>query len=226
MRFHFNKYITSIAHRGYSGKYKGNSLLAFKKAYDRNFDMIELDIQACKSGELIVHHDPFIKYNSVNDLTLKDIKSLDKSILTFKEFLTNLPYKKKSLYLDLKGGEKTAYNLFAFIKTWDIDYKNMIAFSFNMEHLNLLKNKLPNLKRGLITSNKPDETLLKYIENNVDYISLSYDILDHELIKKIKTLDKIIYTFTLSTKKEANYVKNFDIDGVVSDFKVMRSFYN
>ena len=226
MRFYFNKYITSIAHRGYSGKYKGNSLLAFKKAYNRNFNMIELDIQACKSGELIVHHDPFIKFNPVNDLTLKDIRSLDKSILTFKEFLTNLPYKKKSLYLDLKGGEKTAYNLFAFIKTWNIDYKSMVAFSFNMEHLNLLKNKLPDLKRGLITCNKPDKTLLKYIEKNVDYISLSYDILDHDLIKNLRSLDKVIYTFTLSTKKEASYVKNFDIDGVVTNYKIIRSYCN
>ena len=37
-----------IAHRGY--KYIDNSILAFENAIKEGFDMIELDIQLCKSG--------------------------------------------------------------------------------------------------------------------------------------------------------------------------------
>ena len=49
-----------IAHRGYSDKYKDNTLEAFEHAVRNHFDMIELDIQLCKSGEIIVYHDIII----------------------------------------------------------------------------------------------------------------------------------------------------------------------
>lgn len=225
MRFYFKKYITSIAHRGYSGKFKGNTYRAFKKAYQRNFDMIELDIQACKSGELIIYHDLFINNKPVKEMPLHEIKKTDKSIMTLKEFTNQFPYETRGLYLDLKGDNKTAYNLFAFIKTWQININKIIAFSFNLNHIDLLKNKIPDLKRGLITDNIPNDYMLDYINNNVGYVSLHHSSLDDELIKKLRSMDKIIYTYTLNTKKESNYVKNFDIDGVVSNFKVIKSSY-
>lgn len=37
-----------IAHRGLSQGLKDNSKIAFEKAIEHNFDMIELDIQLCK----------------------------------------------------------------------------------------------------------------------------------------------------------------------------------
>ena len=225
MRFYFKKNLIKIAHRGYSGKFKGNSYKAIKKAYQRNFDMIEIDIQACKSGELIIYHDVFIKNVAVKDLQLKDIRKLDKSIITFKEFIDNFQYERKGLYLDLKGGIETAYNLFAFIKTWNINTTKFIAFSFNLNHIDLLKKKIPSLKRGLITDNVPNDYMLNYIQNNVDFVSLHYSALDDNIIKKLRLLDKVIYTYTLNDKKEQNYIKNFDIDGIVSNFKIMQSIY-
>jgi glycerophosphoryl diester phosphodiesterase len=225
MKFYFNKYITSIAHRGYSGKFKGNRHRAIKKAYKKNFDMIEIDIQACKSGELILHHDLFIKNKLIKDLKLQEIKKMDKTILTFKEFITQFPYEVRGLYLDLKGGIETAFNLFTFIKTWDINIKRMIAFSFNFNHLDLLKKKIPELKRGLITDNIPNEYIMKYINENVEYVSLHYSALEKSLIKKLRQMDKIIFTYTLNNHKECEYIKNFDIDGIVSNYKIIKSSY-
>ena len=60
MRYYIPINILSIAHRGYSAKYKDNSWPAFKNVKDKGFDMIEIDIQLCKSGEIIIYHDLFI----------------------------------------------------------------------------------------------------------------------------------------------------------------------
>ena len=49
-----------IAHRGYSYKYKDNSIEAFIGAIEEGFDMIELDIQLCKDDEIIIFHDTMI----------------------------------------------------------------------------------------------------------------------------------------------------------------------
>ena len=55
-----------IGHRGYSSCFIDNSRESFENAIHIGFDMIELDINICKSGELIVYHDLFIFNKLIN----------------------------------------------------------------------------------------------------------------------------------------------------------------
>jgi len=69
-----------IAHRGFSGKYPENTMLAFKKAYEAGADGIELDVHLTSDGEVIICHDEEIDRTSdghgyIKDLTLKEIKN-------------------------------------------------------------------------------------------------------------------------------------------------------
>lgn len=69
-----------IAHRGYSGKYPENTLLAFKKAYEFGAHGFELDVHMTKDGRLVVCHDETIDRTSngsgsIQELTLKQIQS-------------------------------------------------------------------------------------------------------------------------------------------------------
>ena len=47
----------NFAHRGFSGKYPENTLLAFQKALDEGVDGIELDVQLTSDGEVVIIHD-------------------------------------------------------------------------------------------------------------------------------------------------------------------------
>lgn len=46
-----------MAHRGYSGAYPENTMLAFRKAVEVGTDGIELDVHETRDGVLVVHHD-------------------------------------------------------------------------------------------------------------------------------------------------------------------------
>ena len=46
-----------MAHRGYSGMYPENTMLAFQKAAEAGADGIELDVHKTRDGVLVVHHD-------------------------------------------------------------------------------------------------------------------------------------------------------------------------
>ena len=46
-----------MAHRGDSGKYPENTMLAFEKAAEAGADAIELDVQLTRDGEVVVIHD-------------------------------------------------------------------------------------------------------------------------------------------------------------------------
>ena len=49
--------ILNIAHRGYSGKFDENTMLAFKKAIEYGADGIETDVQLSKDGVPVIMHD-------------------------------------------------------------------------------------------------------------------------------------------------------------------------
>jgi len=49
-----------FAHRGFSGRYPQNTMLAFQKALESGCDGIELDVQLTKDGEVVIIHDEYL----------------------------------------------------------------------------------------------------------------------------------------------------------------------
>lgn len=49
-----------MAHRGYSGAYPENTMLAFRKAVEAGCDGIELDVHETRDGVLVVIHDEYL----------------------------------------------------------------------------------------------------------------------------------------------------------------------
>jgi glycerophosphoryl diester phosphodiesterase len=71
-----------IAHRGASADYPENTLLAFERAIAHGVDMLELDLQLTRDGELVVIHDETLERTTngaglVRDQPLVDIQRLD-----------------------------------------------------------------------------------------------------------------------------------------------------
>ena len=70
------------AHRGYSGLYPENTMLAFQKAHEAGADEIELDVQLSKDGRVVVFHDESLErltgYKGfVRDLRFEELKKLN-----------------------------------------------------------------------------------------------------------------------------------------------------
>ena len=92
---------TLIAHRGYSGKYGDNNMQSFEKAIEYSFDMIELDIQMCKSGDIVIYHNVQCDGLLVNDMEIEEIKNYN--ILTLTDFFKKITPDKVDIFLDIKG---------------------------------------------------------------------------------------------------------------------------
>ena len=73
-----------FAHRGFSGKYPENTMLAFEKAVEIGVDGIELDVHLTKDNVLVIIHDEDIKRTCngeglVRDMTYEQLKKFDAS---------------------------------------------------------------------------------------------------------------------------------------------------
>ena len=214
--------IISIAHRGYSGK---NTLKSFQKAIEKGFDIIELDIQLCKSGEIIVYHDLFLKKKEIANLTLDQIKKINSKIMTLNDFFTKVNYFLTTIYLDLKGDDKLAYRLYAFFKTYNIDTTGILVSSFNHNHLIQLHKLMPSLNLGFITSNQLSIISLSIIMENINYLIVHWDALNVNTINWCKSNNIKVFTYTMNNKTVLNYMLNFDVDGIISDWKLLKHTY-
>ena len=71
-----------MAHRGYSGAYPENTMLAFRKAVEVGTDGIELDVHATRDGVLVVHHDERVDRTTdgtgrICDLRFEELRRLN-----------------------------------------------------------------------------------------------------------------------------------------------------
>ena len=64
-----------IAHRGYSGRYPENTLLAYEAAYQHGARYMELDLQLSSDRVPILHHDVSLKRMSGIDLDIRDTEA-------------------------------------------------------------------------------------------------------------------------------------------------------
>ena len=74
--------VANVAHRGASGNYPENTLLAFQKALEIGVAEIEFDLRMTLDGHLVVMHDATVDRTTdgtgaTGELTLAEIKALD-----------------------------------------------------------------------------------------------------------------------------------------------------
>ncbi len=71
-----------LAHRGWSGRFPENTMLAFRKAAELPIDGLEMDIHSTRDGVLVVCHDSTVDrttngHGRIQDFTLAELQQLD-----------------------------------------------------------------------------------------------------------------------------------------------------
>lgn len=66
---------TLVAHRGYSGQYPENTLLAYQAAYEQGARFMELDLQMTSDNEPVLHHDISLQRMAGIDLDVREIST-------------------------------------------------------------------------------------------------------------------------------------------------------
>tara|TARA_B110000305_G_C19379702_1_gene608902 strand:+ start:94 stop:750 length:657 start_codon:yes stop_codon:yes gene_type:complete len=214
-----------IAHRGYgNNKYIDNSFEAYENSFKNNFDMIEMDIQLCKSGEIVIYHDIYIKNKLIYDMDYSDLHS--KEIKTLKDFFIEKYNKKMKILLDIKGKhENIVDKILILCNKFNIDYNNIYMSSFNKLIISdLIKyKKIYNYKLGLISDNNFYYDEINYQLKKIDFISINFEMLiacDEKLLNECKKRNIKIFVWTIKYKDQVELLKDLPIDGYISDIKL------
>ena len=210
-----------IAHRGYSGEHKDNTKDAFVGACGHDFDMIETDIQLTKDRKMIVYHDTHLKDRLIKDLSFKEVKDIDPDILLFSEFFNIVDISSIKLYLDVKGpNDGVAAELHNILQTKDC--ANIYIGCFNTLILDELHTLNPAYKLGLITESLYDEMIFSTLISkwNLKFVAFGWTMLDERIISYLKSRDVLVFCYTCHNENEYKFIKEYNLDGIVTDIKL------
>lgn len=227
-----------FAHRGYSGKYPENTVLAFEEALKVGANGIELDVHKTKDGKLATIHDEsidrtFLGKGLVKDYDLRDLKKLDNRdekfrdnidsiigtleevilLVSFKDnFTLNIELKTDVIHYD--GIEEDVLEM---LDSYDMIESTIIS-SFNHESLKICKKINKNIRTAALY-NEPIEDVVNYAKDlGVYAIHPDYKLVDETLIKKCHENNILINAYTVNEKDTISELINMGIDGIITDY--------
>ncbi len=233
--------IIYFAHRGCRTLAPENSMSAFKKAKELNIDGLELDVQMCSTGELILMHDFSTKrttgkrfrvkntpYEKIKELECgkhfsKDFEGERIPLLedVFKEFGDSFFYDieiKRELYTSSKYVVEKIIKL---IEKYNLEDKCMLS-SFNPYIVKqAVKQGFP--RTSIIFARDKDVPLvlkrgLGCLISNCTIIKPKVDVLKKgKILKAVLKRDLPIMTWTVDTDEQHSTAVEKGVDGVCSN---------
>ncbi len=229
--------VKNFAHRGYSGKYPENTMIAFEKAIEAGADGIELDVQLTKDGEVVIIHDESIDRTTdgkglVVSFTCEELKKYDASytyrgqmgfnpIPTLREYFELVKDMNIITNIELKTGVNEYHGIEQ--KVWDLikEYNltdRIIISSFNHYTILRMKAIAPELVYGLLTETWYVDAG-KYTHNlGVQCYHPQFANMTKEIVKEIKSHGVQINAWTVNKEETMRDLIEKGIDGIIGNF--------
>lgn len=225
-----------FAHRGYSGKYPENTMIAFKKALECGVDGIELDVQLTKDGEVVIIHDETIDRTTtgkgfVVDYTYEELERFDASfkfkdlgfnkIPTLREYFQLVKDYDIVTNVELKTGineylgiEEKVWEL---IKEYNLEEKVIIS-SFNHFSVMRMKDIAPQLKYGFLSEDWIIDAGKYTHSHGVQCYHPRFNNLVPDVIKELKKYNLEINTWTVNLEEDMKYLYSNNIDVIITNY--------
>lgn len=231
--------VKNFAHRGFSGLYPENTMLAFSKAAElKGCDGIELDVHLTKDGEVVIIHDEKLDRTCVNrtgyvrDFTLAQLQEADVSfrfagecepqhIPTLREYfelvkdtplITNIEL--KTGIFEYPGIEAKVYDL---IREYGLEEKIIIS-SFNHYSVRRMKELAPDMVCGLLTETWLIDAGRYTKEVGAECLHPIFYNMTGDIVKEVKSHGIKINTWTVNEERDVKTMIRLGVDSVIGNY--------
>ncbi len=197
-----------VAHRGYSGRYPENTLLAYKAAREQGALYMELDLQMTRDRVPVLHHDQSLLRMAGVDIDVRDVEAnyfkklkasyqirfedqfTDNSFTTFRKFCKWLKRNPDiTIFVEIKQESIDRFGIAEFI---DQVYRRIlqsnvesqcVIISFNLESLEYTR-KISPMRIGWVLPEWSEQNRQLALESKPDFLFCDKDYLpngDHEI---------------------------------------------
>ena len=226
-----------FAHRGFSGKYPENTMLAFEKAVEIGVDGIELDVHLTKDNEIVIIHDEDIKRTCdgeglVKDMTLGELRKFDASatfrgqygfcgIPTLREYFELVKDTPIITNIELKTGVYEYHTIeqrvIDMVREFGLSDK-IIFSSFNHFTVKRCEEIAPEIKRGFLTGDWLYDFGKYTAERNVQCCHPWHVSLSEETVKEMHEAGCEINTWTVNEYEDIKKLSAWGVDSLIGNF--------
>ena len=226
----------NVAHRGASGNYPENTLIAFQRALEISVDEIELDLHSTRDGRLVVMHDAAVDRTTdgtgaIGELTLAEIKALDagggfaeqfrgERVPTWEEAL-DLVQGKVMLNVHLKEGGNPDGNYERTVAKALHDFgmveDSIIACSD--ESVGIFAEIDPRIECRIFRAQRtPEEYIEKSVEMGLRTMQPGRDITTRDFVRKAHAAGRIVHVFYADTPDDMRAFIEIGVDGILTNY--------
>ena len=228
--------VANVAHRGASGDYPENTLIAFEKALEIGVDEIELDIHSTVDSHLVIMHDATVDRTTdgtgaIGELTLAEIKALDagrvfgeqfrdERVPTWEEAL-DLVQGRVGLNVHLKEGGDP-----------DGAYERRVAealrdFRMVQDSIMTCRDESVEIFAGIDSriecrifrgSRTPEEYIQRSVEMGLRTMQPGRDITTREFVEKAHAAGRIVHVFYADTPEDMRAFIEIGVDGILTNY--------
>lgn len=233
------------AHRGYSGRYPENTMLAFREAAKTGCYGIELDVQLTKDGQLVVIHDERIDRTTdgtgyVRDYTLEELRRFNAAaswngkfgfqpIPTFEEYCQWAAGEKLVTNIELKTGvyyyEGIEEKTLEMVRKYGLTDRVLFS-SFLHSSITILRKLAPEIKCGALVENDGLGNPGYYCERmDFQCFHPGWKCLPKEDVDSCKTHGIELNVWTVNDMEVLERLVEWEVDGLISNFPAVCMAY-
>ena len=227
-----------FGHRGFSGNYPENTMLAFRKAVELGADGIELDVHLTKDNVIVICHDELIDRTSngkgyIKDYTYEELCRFDfygrfegkfefQKIPTLREyfdlvkpvdgFMTNIEL--KTGVFEYPGIENAVIDM---IKEYNLSDR-IILSSFNHYTILRCREIAPEIKTGFLTESWIIDMWDYAKKYGVECVHPHYAFLTQEYLPKMKEAGLEVNTWTVNEYEDIKRLSAMGVDILIGNY--------
>lgn len=229
-----------FGHRGFSGKYPENTMLAFHKAVEAGCDGIELDVQLTRDLVPVIMHDEKVDRTTdgsgyVYDLTFDEIRRLDCSypdkfggkfgqleVTSLREYLewmaeeenliTNIELKNSVYYYG--GMERMVMDMICEYGLED----RIILSSFNNASIVLCRQNDDTIAGGFLVERCVENAGVYARTCDVQYYHPNMDYLKEEHVRSCSQNGVGVNVWTVNEKEDMRRMKKWGVSSIITNY--------
>jgi glycerophosphoryl diester phosphodiesterase len=210
----------AIAHRGDPVDERENTLAAFDAALRQGADMVELDLQRTRDGEIVILHDPTLSRlwrvdRAVGDLDLAEVQEIGHGMLRIPTLRQVLDRCDVPFMVDFTGDEVVDGALAA-VREAGAMYRSLFVTG-HVDALRHLRSLAPEARIGL-TQTRPEPPPASLLhELGAEYWNPWFGLVTPERVANVHDLGIKVSTWTVDEPHHMAQVVEAGVDAVVSN---------
>jgi glycerophosphoryl diester phosphodiesterase len=212
-----------IGHRGAKREHPENTLAAFKTAFARGADAVELDVHSTRDGVVVVHHDPTLgpEFGSASG---GGIAELDWATIAAasSSSKTRIPTLAEVFAIVRPGGR-----VYVEIKGRDIETRvvqvlsdvraRYAVHSFDHGTVRRMREIAPQIPRGILYDHAPRQLERDMRETGARDVWPAWRLIDKPLVDRVHAAQGRVIAWTVNDRHAASDLIALGVDGICSD---------